>query len=66
MADDFGLDFSDLGDDGVGGQSGDVGAVDSPGGRGHGVSYPQVNGIEAIPPDGGYDPGEDVFKTVTL
>ena len=71
VADDFGLDFPDQEDDGVGGPSGDVGAVDSPGGRGHGVSYPQVNGIEAIPPDGGhgvdssddggYDlPGEDM------
>ena len=60
VADDFGLDFSDLGDDGVGGPSGDVGAVDSLGGRGHEVSSPQVNGVEAVPPDGGYDPGEDV------
>ena len=51
---DFGLDFPDQEDDGVGGPSGDVGTVDSPGGCGHGVSYPQVNGIEAIPPDGGH------------
>lgn len=54
VADDFGLDFPDQEDDGVGGPSGDVGAVDSPGGRSYGVSYPQVNGIEAIPPDGGH------------
>ena len=46
VADDFGLDFPDLGDDGVGGPSGDVGAVDSPGGRGHGVDSSD---------DGGYD-----------
>lgn len=52
VADDFGLDFSDLGDDGVGGPSGDVGLVDSPGGRGHGVDSSD---------DGGYDlPGEDM------
>lgn len=52
---DFGLDFPNQEDDGVGGPSGDVGAVDSPGGRGHEVSSPQVNGVEAVPPDGGYD-----------
>lgn len=52
VADDFGLDFPDLGDDGVGGPSGDVGLVDSPGGRGHGVDSSD---------DGGYDlPGEDM------
>ena len=61
---DFGLDFPDQEDDGVGGPSGDVGLVDSPGGRGHGVDSPQVNGIEAVPPDGGYDPGEDVSMGV--
>lgn len=55
VADDFGLDFPDLGDDGVGGPSGDVGAVDSPGGRGHGVDSSD---------DGGYDPGEDVSMGV--
>ena len=49
---DFGLDFPDQGDDGVGGPSGDVGTVDSPGGRGHGVDSSD---------DGGYDlPGEDM------
>ena len=56
VADDFGLDFSDLGDDGVGGPSGDVGAVDSPGGRGHGVDSSD---------DGGYDlPGVDMSMGV--
>ena len=56
VADDFGLDFPDLGDDGVGGPSGDVGAVDSPGGRGHGVDSSD---------DGGYDlPGEDMSMGV--
>lgn len=60
VADDFGLDFPDREDDRVGGSSGDVETVDSLGGRGHGVSSPQVNGVEAVPPDGGYDPGEDV------
>lgn len=49
---DFGLDFPDQEDDGVGGPSGDVRAVDSQGGRGHGVDSSD---------DGGYDlPGEDM------
>ena len=61
---DFGLDFPDQEDDRVGGSSGDVGTVDSLGGRGHEVSSPQVNGIEAVPPDGGYYPGEDVSMGV--
>lgn len=53
---DFGLDFPDLGDDGVGGPSGDVGAVDSPGGCGHGVDSSD---------DGGYDlPGVDMSMGV--
>lgn len=64
VADDFGLDFPDQEDDRVGGLSGDVGTVDSLGGRGHGVSSPQVNGVEAVPPDGGYDSGEDVSMGV--
>lgn len=64
VADDFGLDFPDQEDDGVGGPSGDVRAVDSLGGRGHEVSSPKVNGVEAVPPDGGYDPGEDVSMGV--
>ena len=64
VADDFGLDFPDLEDDRVGGSSGDVETVDSLGGRGHGVSSPQVNGVEAVPSDGGYDPGEDVSMGV--
>ena len=63
-ANDFGLDFPDQEDDRVGGSSGDVGTVDSLGGRGHEVSSPQVNGVEAVPPDGGYDPGEDVSMGV--
>lgn len=45
---DFGLDFSG---------PGDVGAVDSPGGCGHGVDSSD---------DGGYDPGEDVSMGVDL
>ena len=61
---DSGLDFPDQEDDRVGGSSGDVGTVDSLGGRGHEVSSPQVNGVEAVPPDGGYDPGEDVSMGV--
>ena len=53
---DFGLDFPDLGDDGVGGPSGDVRAVDSPGGCGHGVDSSD---------DGGYDlPGVDMSMGV--
>ena len=55
VADDFGLDFPDHEDDRVGGSSGDVETVDSLGGRGHGVSSPQVNGVEVIPPDGGHE-----------
>lgn len=57
-------DSGDQEDDRVGGSSGDVGTVDSLGGRGHEVSSPQVNGVEAVPPDGGYDPGEDVSMGV--
>lgn len=49
---DFGLDFSgpDDGED-----------VDSSSASGFGMPDPQVNGVEAVPPDGGYDlPGEDM------